>query len=59
MSASTVFFFFFWNHSSVTQTIDSSILIMTVNTQLQCYKQTFYSSFSLIHISTLQTYLLT
>lgn len=58
MSASTVFFFFL-NHSSVTQTIDSSILIMTVNTQLQCYKQTFYSSFSLIHISTLQTYLLT
>lgn len=38
MSASTVFFFFFLNHSSVTQTIDSSILIMTVNTQLQCYK---------------------
>lgn len=37
MSASTVFFFFL-NHSSVTQTIDSSILIMTVNTQLQCYK---------------------
>lgn len=26
------FFVLFWNHSSVTQTIDSSILIMTVNT---------------------------